>query len=80
MFEWLSIPTDMNYGGCKYCMSDFKLKQAKALEKDANRGLACFSRIQHIRTEDLLIFALGRNWQMIVPAPESRTKIDLSNE
>ena len=24
MFEWLSIPSDMGYAGCKNCMPDFK--------------------------------------------------------
>ena len=24
MFEWLSIPSDMSYNGCSYCMSGFK--------------------------------------------------------
>ncbi|HKW05673.1 MAG TPA: hypothetical protein VJN71_10270 [Nitrososphaerales archaeon] len=24
MFEWLSIPSDMGYVGCKRCMSEFK--------------------------------------------------------
>ncbi|MHB8567410.1 MAG: hypothetical protein ACYC7D_01420 [Nitrososphaerales archaeon] len=24
MFEWLSIPTDLGYGGCKHCMPDYK--------------------------------------------------------
>jgi hypothetical protein len=24
MFEWLSIPSDMNYAGCQYCMAGFK--------------------------------------------------------
>jgi hypothetical protein len=23
MFEWLSIPSDMKYSGCKYCMVGF---------------------------------------------------------
>ena len=24
MFEWLSIPSDMSYAGCRYCMAGFK--------------------------------------------------------
>jgi hypothetical protein len=24
MFEWLSIPLDMGYKACSYCMADFK--------------------------------------------------------
>jgi hypothetical protein len=24
MFEWLSIPLDMDYKGCAYCMADYK--------------------------------------------------------
>lgn len=24
MFEWLSIPLDMGYRGCEYCMADYK--------------------------------------------------------
>ncbi len=26
MFEWLSIPTDMSYEGCRHCMPDYKAK------------------------------------------------------
>ncbi len=25
MFEWLSLPLDMGYRGCEYCMPDYKL-------------------------------------------------------
>ncbi|MGI0092378.1 MAG: hypothetical protein ACREBS_11785 [Nitrososphaerales archaeon] len=25
MFEWLNIPTEMNYEGCQYCMPDLKI-------------------------------------------------------
>ena len=24
MFEWLSIPSELGYSGCKYCMPEFK--------------------------------------------------------
>jgi hypothetical protein len=29
MFEWLSIPSDMNYTGCQYCMPGFKATNPK---------------------------------------------------